>query len=144
MSNGNDLQSLRAFLSDAQRKAEVILGAEHLGEDVKIVIRDLLQVSKNFENLIQDSNGQQSDLRLLKKRLDQAKSAARADEGKIEAVRGVFLILAEEIKAITFETAQILKRNETVPASSDAASASKIKASAQKMVGVIVKTLQAD
>jgi regulator of replication initiation timing len=136
----NDAQSIKAFMNQAQQRAETILSAEHIGGDVKMLIRDLLQISKNLENLMHESSGNQSDMRVLKKRLDQAKAIGREDETKIAAVRTIFFSLADEIKLILSEAAKIIKHHEARPNESDAGSAARIKASAQKMIEIIVKS----
>lgn len=135
----NDQQTIKSFLHGVREQADVIIGEPHVSADVKNVIRDLLQVCANFDELLEHSSGQSADTRMLKKKLDQAKADARASENKIGDVKKTILSLVEEIKSIGAESGHILKRHAT-PNDPDAASATKITAATRKMVEIIIKS----
>ncbi len=135
----HDQQTLKAFLSDTRTRAADVLDQPHVGADVKNVIRDLLQISDSFYSLLDQSAGQSADARVLKKKLDLAKTEMREVANKLEATKKTMMALVEEIKTVNTEVAQIVKRHEATPQDLDIQSALRIKAVVQKMVGHIVQ-----
>lgn len=136
----DDQQALKVFLRSTRDRAEGVLGGAHIGADVKELIRDLLQIANNAEDLISHSSGQSADTRVLKKKLDQSKTETRAAEAKIESAKKLILSLVDEIKAIHIETAGILKRHAADMTDAGAVSATRIKTAIQKMTEIIVKS----
>lgn len=137
-----DLKTLRAFLRETRVKADVILGADHVSADVKTIIKDLIHAGQNLDILIDLNSGQSADGRVLKKKLEAAKSEIRSMEAKVEGAKKLIMALVEEIRILTVESANISKRHTADPNDPDSLSAARIKASLQKVAEIIVKSQQ--
>ena len=95
-------QSFFGYVADVKKRAEGLISAEHVGEDVRVCLRDLLKVVENFHDLKTDSVSAGADARLYKKRFDQSKSELRAAEKRIEALKGTgygLLVPAKQLAA---------------------------------------------
>lgn len=137
----NDLVG-KQFLVDARNRAQDVLGAEHIGADVKDLIKDLLHACSNFEESASNSAGASSDIRVLRKKMDQTRAELKAMESKFEGAKAIVLSLTPELKNISAETGAILKRFEATPTDANHVSAMKIKAATQKMAEAIIKSSQ--
>lgn len=134
-----DIKVQRAYVSATRDKAKSVLEEAHHDAIVKDVIKDLLQLVVSFEAVIQNANGQSADVRVLRKKLDQAQAAVRTAEAGMEKAKKIVMSIVEEIKVISSESGQILRRHEADPADVDTVSATKIRAAAQKIVELIVE-----
>ncbi len=132
-------QALKAFLNETRERANTVLQEEHIGADVKNVLRDLLKVSDSFHQLMQQSTGQSADTRVLKKKLDQSKAETRAVQAKLDGSKAMVVALTDEIKKVSSEAVQIAKRHEATPDDPDAQGAGRIRSALQKMVSLIVQ-----
>jgi hypothetical protein len=126
----------KAFLLDARKRADEILGALHVSAEVKELVKDLLHCAESLEAAVAANTGQSSDVRVLRKKLDASKGEIRAAETKAETLKAAIMTLAPELKSISSEAANILK------ADAANASAAKIKASTQKLAEIIIKAGQ--
>ncbi len=134
-----DEKALRAFMTRTREQADAILSAEHIGADVKSVIKDLIQVSQNIDQFMQLSSGQSADARVLKKKLEQAKADIKAAEAKQEALKQLLTTLIDEIKVISAESQALAKLVGADAAAPGAQAVQKIRASVQKMAETIIK-----
>ena len=136
----DEQQSLKHFLFEAKSRADVILAAEHIGADVKAVIKDLLLIGNNYETTMQQAAGQSADARMLKKKLDQSKSGSKDIELKLASAKALVFKIVDEIKIVNSETATILKSLAADPQNPIHQGATKIKAATQRMIDIIVQT----
>lgn len=132
----------KQFLNDVRQRADEVIAAEHIGIDVKNLVKDLLQACLSFENAVIDNAGASSDMRLLKRKIDQTKAETKAAEAKFEAAKAHIIAITTELKTVGGETSAILKRLDGNPADPNHASATKIKAASQKMAEMVIKALQ--
>ncbi len=130
-------QAMKSFIVDAKEKANAVLAQDHVGADVKIALKDLMQVCDSLQGVIAEMNNSSADSRLAKKKLEQARGETRAAEKQGEELRKVIMNLVNDIKAISGEANAILKRH---PDDVDGVSSKQILANAQSMVKVIVAT----
>lgn len=135
----DEQQALKVFLNNARERASLVLNEEHIGADVKSVIKDLLQVSDSFSTLMVQNVGQSSDVRVLKKKFDQAKGEIRDLTTKLEAFKKAVLPIVDAIKVVSAESGEIAKRHATLAQDPDLQSAARIRAAAQQMVALIVQ-----
>lgn len=135
----DEQQALKVFLNNARERASLVLNEEHIGADVKSVIKDLLQVSDSFSTLMVQNVGQSSDVRVLKKKFDQAKGEIRNLTTKLEAFKKAVLPIVDAIKVVSAESGEIAKRHATSTQDPDLQSAARIRAAAQQMVALIVQ-----
>ncbi len=133
----SDGSNIRAFMHEVREKADKITASPHIGADVKGVIKDLIKIGENFENVLQQSSGQSADSRVLKKKLDQAKQDMRGNETKLETVKTSIMAIIEELKIVGQESNALLKRFEAN--SPDAIQVTRIKTSTQKMAETVVQ-----
>ncbi|MES3038109.1 MAG: hypothetical protein V4736_09405 [Bdellovibrionota bacterium] len=129
---------LKKFLFATKSKASTILDSDHVAAEVKLIIKDFLQVCDNFDTLSQQSSGQNADARLLKKRLDQSKTEMKALENKIDSIKKSVVSMIEDIKIASAEANAIIKRHPAEGDDPDFQSASKIKSSIQKLTEKVV------
>jgi hypothetical protein len=127
------------FLITAKKKAADVLGQPHVGDDVKEIIKDLLQVANSFQEVAVNSSSQSADVRVLKKRFDQAKAENRASEAKLESAKQLMMAVAKDAEVVVVETLSIAKRHQAPETDPDLISSSKIKAAARKIIEAIVK-----
>ena len=135
----SDEQMIRNFLITAKKNAAEVLGQPHVGDDVKSVIKDLLQITQNFQDLNQGATSQSADVRVLKKRFDQAKAEIRASEARLVSAKQLMLAAASDAEVIVVETLNIVKRHQTPDTDPDFISGNKIKTAARKIIEAIVK-----
>lgn len=134
-----DQHTLKIFLSETRERANKVLNEEHVGADVRNVIKDLLQVADSFSTLMQENVGQSADVRVWRKKHDQVKAEARDLSAKMDAAKKAVQALVEEIKQVSAEAAIIAKRHDQSPQDPDLQSAARIRLAAQKMVALIVQ-----
>lgn len=84
-----DNQQFAAYMADVKKRAEALLGESHHNESAHRLARDLLQLAASFSSLQTDSVSVGADARLLKRRLDQAKTDQKNLEKKIEQIRTI-------------------------------------------------------
>ncbi len=135
----DEQQALKVFLNNARERATTVLSEEHIGADVKRVIKDLLQVSDSFSTLMVQNVGQSSDVRVLKKKFDQSKGEIRDLTAKVDAFKKAVLPLVDAIKVVSAESGEIAKRHSTSTQDPDLQSAARIRSAAQQMVALIVQ-----
>ena len=136
----DDPKVLRAYVNATRDKAQGIVEETHHDALVREVIKDLLQLVTQYENALQNVSGQSADVRVLRKKLEQAQGSVRAAEAGMEKAKKMVLGLAEEVKLINSEAGQIAKRHESEPTHPDATSATKIRQAAQRIVELIVES----
>jgi hypothetical protein len=137
--NLSDDQMIRAFLATTKKNAAEVLGQPHVGDDVKSVIKDLLQICQNFQDLTGSATSQSADVRVLKKKFDQSKSDLRAIDAKLTAAKQLMLSVASEVEIVIKETISILKRHQTPATDPDFISGNKIRAASKKVIEAILK-----
>ncbi len=130
-------QAMKAFMVEAKEKAHAVLTQDHVGADVKVALKDLIQVCDTLQAAIAEMSNSSADSRLAKKKLEQAKGETRVAEKQVEELRKTIMNMATDIKAISGEANAILKRH---PDDVDGASAKQVLAGAQSIVKVIVAT----
>jgi archaellum component FlaC len=135
----DDQHNLKVFLNQARERAAIVVTEEHIGADVKNVIKDLLQISDSFSTLMQQNVGQSADVRVWRKKYDQAKAEAKDISTKLEGIKKAVQGLVEEVKVVSAEAVTIAKRFEQAPQDPNLQSAARIRAAAQKMVALIVQ-----
>ncbi len=104
-----DQKSIKAFLHITREKADVILSAEHVNNEAKTAIKDLLQICNNFESLLTSNVGSNADTNLLKKRYEQSKSELKKAEEKINIAKESMQSLVAEVVKVSNETNTLLK-----------------------------------
>jgi molecular chaperone GrpE (heat shock protein) len=136
--SSDDQLVIKQFMHQAQKNGQEILLQTHVSADIKSVVKDLLQVCDNFQNLLGSSSGQSADARVIKRKYEQSKQELKAAEAKVEAAKSVILSIVEEIKSINGEATTIAKRHENEPGSPDTTSVSNIKRMTSKIIELIV------
>lgn len=134
-----DLPVLKQYLNETREAASAVLGMEHIGHDANKVIKDLLAIADSFDSLMQQSQGQSADSRIIKKKYDHARADIRALEAKLEAIKASIFIVVESIKTVTVEASAITKRHEADLTHADAASAATIKQATQRMAEIVIQ-----
>ena len=132
-------QNLKQFLYEAKTRADSILTQDHVNAEIKKVIRDLLQIGQNYEAIKHQSQGASADSRVLKKKLDQAKSDLKVYETNLASAKNLVMKLVDEIKIVSSEAAVIFRSHGADPKSTSYISAGKLKAAAQKMAELLVQ-----
>lgn len=135
----NPEQALKFALSEARKKADTVLSDSHTGAEAKASITTLLKIGEAYRDLLSANHGASADARVVKKRLDQAKSENRALEEKLATMHKSVLSLATEVEMLGVEAGQILKRNAAHPTSPDHGSATRILTSAHRIIDVVVQ-----
>jgi hypothetical protein len=135
----SDDQMIRNFLINAKKNAAEVLAQPHIGDDVKSVIKDLLQICQNFQDVVGSNTSQSADVRVLKKKFDQAKSDVRAIDAKLTEAKQLMLSVASEAEVVIKETISILKRHQTPDTDPDFISGNKIRTASKKVIEAILK-----
>lgn len=133
-------KDFRIFISQALAKGHEVLAAAHVGAEPKTAIRDLMHAIDLFGKQLEEAAGQSSDQRLLKRKFDQSKAELRVVQ---EATKKLLFTFVGELKVIINEAQDVFVRHELDNADPDYHCSLRIKASAQKMIDIIVKTAQA-
>lgn len=131
--------ALRLALTEARKKAEDVLVDKHTGADAKASIKDLLKISESYRDMIQTNQGASADARVMKKRYDQAKADNHALEERLALIQKSILALATEVEMLGVEAGNILRRNAHAPAGADHGSATRILASAHRIIDTVVR-----
>lgn len=131
---------MKAFIVESKEKAQAVLIQDHVGADVKIAIKDLMQVCDTLQAALSEMNNSSADSRLAKKKLEQERALTRAAEKQGEELKKIIMSMTTDIKAVSAEANAILKRH---PDDVDGAAAKQILAGAQNMVKIIVATSSA-
>lgn len=131
-------QALKAALTDARRKADVVLAERHTGADAKTVIMSLLQIAESYRDLLNSSLGGSADARVVKKYLEQERQASKNLQKKLEDCKKQALLLAMEMEVLGHEANSIANRNQENTLNPDYGSAMKIKLSSKKVVDIVL------
>ena len=132
-----DQKSIKAFLHITREKADVILNAEHVNNEAKTAIKDLLQICNNFEALLTSNVGSNADTNLLKKRYDQSKTDLRKAEEKINLAKETMQSLVAEVVKVSTETNILIKALGTETESPTFKALTRIKHSIAQMATII-------
>lgn len=112
-----DLAKFRHFMNETMANGRAITTMGHVADDVKSTVRDFIIVCENVTKLLDSSNSQNADARILKKKLDQSKSEFYAVEKKFEKAQSLILSILEDIQDISAANEIIVKNNKNLPAS---------------------------
>lgn len=133
-------QNFREFMSSTCEKAKGLLDQVHIGDDTKKILRDFLQVTQNFEQLLSSNVGANADQRLSKKRLEQAKLEHRQIEKQLNDIKTRFLAIIEDVKTIGSEVSGLQKAIAAKELTNCEISAQKIKTANQHIAEIIAQS----
>jgi hypothetical protein len=112
---------------------------DHVAEPVKATVRDLLKVCENVTKLMDNSSGQNADVRVLKKRFDQMKTELYQSERKFEKAQALILSLLEDIQDVTNSLELIVKTSASQSNVNISQEARKAQALVQKQASKIMQ-----
>lgn len=135
--------SLKLALTEARKQAEEVLADKHTGAEAKATITGLLKIGEAYRDMIQTNQGATADARVMKKRLDQSRADVRSLEERLTEMQKSILALATEVEMLGVEAGHIVRRNASHPDSADHGSATRILASAHRIIDVVVKLTKA-
>lgn len=136
----SDQASLKAFLHEAKVRAETILALDHINSEAKVAIKDLLQISHNYQALMSANVGVSSDVSLLKKRYEQAKADLKKAEALASSRKNILTSLFPEIVVVSAESNSMHKVVSQNPDHPMLVSVMKIKQATAKMAEIITQS----
>jgi hypothetical protein len=136
--NNEEESNFKIFLKQSMASGFDVTKMDHVAEPVKAAVRDLLKVCENVHKLLDNSSGQNADVRVLKKRYDQAKTDLHQVEKKFEKTQALIVSLLEEIQLITNAAEVIIKGTAGQASSMTSQEAIKIQNATQKLSNKIM------
>ena len=135
-----DQKSLKLFLHEAKQRADVILGLDHINNEAKTAIKDLLIISQNYERLMSSNVATSSDASLLKKRYELSKSDLKKAESVLASTKAIILSMIPELVIVSAETNGLIKSLSADPENPMLRSVLKMKQAVTKIAEAIAQT----